>query len=149
MGSRGDTLTLVAVAIGLGVVTKLGLLSVTQPENVSYFWPASGYLLAVLALLPQRRWAAVLAVVFPAGVLLNVVGADRGLVPSLGYALADVLEAFPAALLLVRFGGARPDFSGLRQVFALVLGAVPAGAVLSPEPPRRSRSLIPSASYCA
>jgi len=129
--SRGDALTLVAVAVGFGIATKLGLLSITQPENVSYFWPASGYLLAALALLPPRRWAAALAVVFPTGVLLNVFGADRGLVPSLGYALADVLEAFPAALLLVRFGGPKPDFTSLRQVFALVLGAVPAGAVLS------------------
>ncbi|MBI2388726.1 MAG: MASE1 domain-containing protein [Deltaproteobacteria bacterium] len=130
--SRRDTLTLVAVAVGFGITTKLGLLAIAPPENVSYFWPASGYLLAVLALLPQRRWAAALAVVFPTGVLLNVFGANRGLVPSLGYALADVLEAFPAAVLLVRFGGSqKPEFTTLRQVFALVLGAVPAGAVLS------------------
>jgi hypothetical protein len=51
-------------------------------------------------------------------VLLNVLGTGRGLVPSLGYAVADVLEAWPAALLLLRFGRKRPDFRTRRQVFA-------------------------------
>lgn len=122
-------LALLAIALGFGLVTKLGLLSIAPSENVSYFWPASGYLLAVLAVMPRRRWPAVLAVVFPTGVLMNVVGAGRGLVPSLGYAVADVLEAFPAALFLARAG--QPDFSSLRQVLALILGAAPAGALLS------------------
>lgn len=120
---------LLAIAIGFGVVTKLGLLAIAPPENVSYFWPASGFLLAVLAVMPRSRWPAVLAVVFPTGVLMNVMGAGRGLVPSLGYALADVLEAFPAALLLARSG--QPDFRSLRQVLALVVGAAPISALLS------------------
>jgi ABC-type phosphate transport system auxiliary subunit len=55
-----------AVLVGFAVVTKLGLLFVAPPENVSYFWPAGGFLLAVLTLAPPERWARLLLVIYPA-----------------------------------------------------------------------------------
>ncbi|MGZ6094690.1 MAG: MASE1 domain-containing protein, partial [Polyangiales bacterium] len=119
------------LAVAFGVFTKLGLLFLAPPENVSYFWPASGFLLALLALTPPKRWLRIMLVLFPFGVLLNAWGTGRGVLPSIGFALADVLEAWPAAWLLLRFGGPTLDFGSVRQVVALVLAAAPASAILS------------------
>ena len=126
-----EALRYVLVLVAFGVITKLGLLFVAPPENVSYFWPAGGFVLALLTLAPPARWRSLMLVIYAAGVVLNAWGTGRGIVPSLGFALGDVLEAWPAAWILARFGSRRADFGSVRQVLALVLGAAPTSAVLS------------------
>ena len=122
---------LVVIAVAFGLAEKLGLLFLAPPDNISVFWPPAGFLLAVLALTPERRWPWILVAVFPTAILLNTWGTNRGIVESIGYGFADMLEAWPAAWVLVRFGGRRPDFKDLKSVLALVLGASTTGAMLS------------------
>ena len=109
---------LILVAIAYWVAVRLGLLFVTQPEGVASIWPASGLALAILLLGPKRRWPILLAVIFVTNAAGNWSGGNP-LWVSLGFALANTLEALLGAWALTWLCKSKITFGRTVEIFAL------------------------------
>jgi PAS domain S-box-containing protein len=109
---------LMLVAIAYWVAVRLGLLLVAQPEGVASIWPASGLALAVLLLSPKSQWTKLLAVIFVTNAAGNLSGGNN-LPVSLGFALANTLEAFLGAWLLIYFCKSKITFERTFEIFIL------------------------------
>jgi two-component sensor histidine kinase/integral membrane sensor domain MASE1 len=116
-------LELAIIAACYWLAIELGLLIVSQPEGIASIWPASGLALAVLLLRPRNRWAPPLLVMFCVNALGNL-GAGNPLPVSLGYALANILEAFLCAMALSLCFSSRVSFERHSEILALVAIAV-------------------------
>jgi PAS domain S-box-containing protein len=138
-----QALDLVLLACAYWLVTRLGLMVVAQPEGIASIWPASGLALAVLLLNPKRRWSILLTVIFITNALGNL-SAGNPLLVSLGFALANSLEALLAAWLLCLFFKSRITFSRIGEVFAL-FGI----AILSNGSTALLGALVPSLAFSA
>jgi integral membrane sensor domain MASE1 len=106
-------------------MAKLGLLFVVEAEGLAAVWPASGFLLAVLLLIPRRRWLAAVSGAFAAVVGANLVDGN-GLWLSLGFGLANTAESALGAYAVQRLVGTRIRFGRSREVigFGVVAGVV-------------------------
>ncbi|MCX6057852.1 MAG: PAS domain S-box protein [Chloroflexi bacterium] len=106
------------IAFAYWVAVRLGLLFVAQPEEIASVWPASGLALAVLLLHPKSQWTKLLAVIFVVNVAGNWSGGNT-IAVSLGFALANSLEAFLGAWVMTYFCRSKITFESIREVMAL------------------------------
>ncbi len=100
-------------------------------SSLAIVWPCNGILAAGILLLPWRQ-ALVLAA---AGAALDFLSSlylgNTPAPPAALYALLDLFEAFLAALLMRRVGGAALNVTDLRRLGAIVfLGALPAALAI-------------------
>jgi PAS domain S-box-containing protein len=114
---------LVLVAFAYWITVRLGLLVVAQPEDVASIWPASGVALAVLLLNPKKKWPILLAVIFVTNALGNL-SESKSWTVSLGFALANILEAYLAAWLVTYLYRSKITFQSSRQMFSLFAAAI-------------------------
>jgi PAS domain S-box-containing protein len=119
---------LVLVAIAYWVVVRIGLLFVAQPEGVASIWPASGLALAVLLLNPKSEWSKLLAVIFVTNAAGNWSGGNS-LPVSLGFALANILEALLGAWVLTWLCKSKITFGRTMEIFALFGVAIISNAI--------------------
>lgn len=114
---------LAAGVVGGYLASTLGYVLTLRPAGVVFLWPPSGLMLATLVLLDRRLWP------FAAGgALLGNALADYQNGAGIGLAMAgsavNAAEQILAATVLVRLGGRRMSLGALREVGALILGAV-------------------------
>ena len=117
-----EVVELAVVAFAYWATVRLGLLLVARPEGIASVWPASGLALAVLLLRPKRQWAKLLAVIFVTNAAGNLHGGNS-LPVSLGYALANTLEAGLGAWVLTALCKSKITFERTREVLALLVVA--------------------------
>jgi len=110
---------LVGIAIAYWITVRLGLLSVAHPEDVASIWPASGMALAVLLLNPQKQWTKLLLIIFVINMAGNWSGGNS-LPISLGFALANILEALLAAWALTWICKSKITFERPVEIIALL-----------------------------
>ncbi len=118
-----QTAVLACVALAYWTILRLGLLFVAQPEGTASIWPASGFALAILLLNPRHQWAKFLSVIF----VVNAAGnwnSGNTLPVSLGFALANILEAFLSAWVLVHFCKSKITFGRTVEIIVLLGAAV-------------------------
>lgn len=117
-------LLLGAYAAGVGAV-----LFAPEESPVATFWPASAFTVCVLALAPRRRWFVLVPVVFVVSVATNLTAGRAGDI-SLGFGLANTLEAVVAGLILT--GGLRRParLASQEDVLRLLLTAAVGAAVI-------------------
>ncbi|MFP5308690.1 MAG: MASE1 domain-containing protein [Actinomycetes bacterium] len=94
---------LLVLVIGYVVLARYSLALHDLSGLGAVFWPGAGLSLGVLLVSPQRWWPMLLAGVFVAE-LGNDVVLGYGVVPSLWWAAANVIEPLTAATLLRRAG---------------------------------------------
>lgn len=94
-----------------------------RSTGVVAIWLPSGLVLALLVLLEKRYWMAVLAGTFLANLAVDLQH-DASVGLGVAGAAANGIESLLAALVLVRLGGPRITLGRLREVAALVAGAV-------------------------
>ena len=108
---------------------RLGLSFAVVHVSASAVWPATGVALASLLVLGARVWPAI----FVGAFVVNVLTAGAVL-PSLGIAAGNTLEAVAGAVLVNRFAGGAAAFAHPRHVFVFValagLGATMVSATL-------------------
>ena len=105
------------------LAVRSGLLLVAKPEGIASIWPASGLALAALLIRPKREWRKLLAVIFVVNTLGNW-GGGNSLPVSLGFALANILEPFLAAWVLIYFFKSGISFGRAVEIFGLIGVAV-------------------------
>jgi len=125
-GSASPKLRFVATALAFGCLYFL-VAAVTDAlvgdRGVAVLWPASGVYLGVALAIPRRSWAA-LACGAALGSLAAYVNSGSSLELAVGFAVPSSAEGLLAAVLVERIAGRRFALGGLRDVFALVSGAV-------------------------
>ena len=114
---------LTAVYLGAAL---LGLRYASIGPSISLVWPPTGIAIAALTMLGPRYWPSIALGAFLANAATPVPLLAAGFI-----ATGNTLEALVAATLLRRLAGSRPQLDDLRHVRALVLVAVPAGALTS------------------
>ena len=124
--------TIVAAALAYGAVTWLSLVATGGIDGAAAMWPASGVLLAALLLLPVRFAPATL-LACGVGSILADLGAGIDLPLAAGMTGADLVGGWLGAMLIRRWGIARPSFITPRDVArfttATVVGALVNAAI--------------------
>ena len=127
-GSASPKLRFVATALAFGCLYFL-VAAVTDAlvgdRGVAVLWPASGVYLGVALAVPRRHWAA-LACGAALGSLAAYVNSGSSLELAVGFAVPSSAEGLLGAVLVERIAGRRFALGGLRDVCALVTGAVAA-----------------------
>jgi integral membrane sensor domain MASE1 len=125
---RLPTTTVRIASLGLGyfAAAELGHAISFQGLHQAFAtsWPATGVLLAALALNQRAAWPALVTGAFAASILSDALVHDGSLAASAGFAAARGLEAVVGAGLLGRSTRSTLAMSRLGDVLALVRGAV-------------------------
>ncbi len=115
------------LAVAYLLVAEAGA-ALSVPAHPATVHPAIGLLVAALVVSPPGRWAGLAAAAFAADL---AVGARHGqaLTAAFGGAAGSVLGAAGAAAIILRLAGPRPAGARVRDVVALIAGAVVGAAV--------------------
>jgi len=123
--ARGDSPVLHCLAFGVAyaLLAEAGEWLTDSATQFSTFWPAAGLYAAALLVTERRRWPVLIAAAAVAdlAVCLHV---GRSPVLTAATLIADPLEAYLAARLVLRAVGGTPDMSRLRDVLLLMVFAV-------------------------
>jgi integral membrane sensor domain MASE1 len=93
-------------------------------QTFATFWPPAGLLVAALALAPFHLWLPLLLTAWCANLVSDVLLHDKSLAVSLGFCLANTLEACFGAWLLRRYIGSPFTFARLKDVVRFALAAM-------------------------
>ena len=104
------------VAVLYIILARIGLCFALNSPNITIFWPAGGFALAIL-LLGGRKF---LPGIFIGGVVAGFMAVDNPWVATM-LGVADTLESFVAFRLLTHSINFRRDFDNLRDFFKLTL----------------------------
>ena len=121
---------LVSAAYYLGAQIGFALQSPNAPQSV--LWLPNSILLAVLLIVPFRRWPAYLAAAFPAQMLVSM-GTGAPPVTLALLFLTNCADASLGAVLVRRMTGSRGpfEFDGLASTMRFALGATVSTVLLS------------------
>lgn len=123
--------TLAGIGVGYFAACALQVWISRSAQIHSVIWPGGGIGLAALLLSPQRRWRAILLVLFEVGLAAKLL-AGRTLLGAAETMAANVAESGACAWLITRWCGGGIDFHKVRDVLALATAAtvVNAGTAL-------------------
>lgn len=118
--------TIGIAALAYWAAASLSLAAIGGVQGVAAMWPAGGVLLAALLLLPPRYAPATLLACAAASILANRHG-GIDLLLSVGMTAADLAGCWLAAVLIRRWGIARPSFIRPRDVARFTAATLIAG----------------------
>jgi diguanylate cyclase (GGDEF)-like protein len=129
----GPAAAFVAALAGYVVLAKIGYQLVGSAGEMASFWPPSGWIVALVVLLPKRLRLWVIAAVLPGELIADAIQQGIPALTALGWGAATSVEAALAAWLLLTVGRRRPLGNTARDFVALAIAAVSAplaGALL-------------------
>ncbi|MGC3958261.1 MAG: GAF domain-containing protein [Verrucomicrobiota bacterium] len=118
---RQDATRLGGVALAYLVAHKFAYFFPAAGQALMAVWPANGIALAALLLSPRSRWLALLTVILLTHFSIEMF-AGRSLLGELGYVLANLVEIWGSAWLIVRWNAVPVSFSRVSAIVTL-LGA--------------------------
>ncbi|MEI6179630.1 MAG: MASE1 domain-containing protein, partial [Chloroflexales bacterium] len=121
---------IVGVALLYFATARASLALIVRPVGVATVWPPSGLLVAILVLVPRRRWPALIGAVFLALVAVNLSVGSK-LVMSAAFGLANCIESVVAALALTWHRAPTLTLTTLREVGLLARVVIGTNALTS------------------
>jgi PAS domain S-box-containing protein len=125
--ANGPALCIVTAIVFI-LSARLGLLLIVQPETVSPVWPASGVMVALMAVNRRTRWPWIVL-----GMLLGRIPEflllPHPLAAKAVFATTGMAETIFATVILTNFGRDVVDFSALRHFARLLIAAGPVCAL--------------------
>jgi PAS domain S-box-containing protein len=106
----------------------IGMRFVTQPEGLSVVWPASGIALASLLRGSRKEKRIIAALIFSINLIANLI-TGVSLLPSLGFATANLLEPVLGVWIIHRWFGDKITFERLSDFIGLITTALAANAL--------------------
>jgi integral membrane sensor domain MASE1 len=122
-----DALWIAFLALAYFLAHEVALLFPDAQKVVAAIWPAGGIGLAALLLSPRRRWPVVLAILFLAGILADLLSGGS-LLAGIGFVTANVTESLASAWLISRWCGDAVRFYRVKEVVALIACATAVNA---------------------
>ena len=101
----------------------------SQSSSVAAFWPPTGWIVALLVVLPRRFRLWVVAAILPGDLISDSLQGGFAPQVALGWSVADILGAVLAAWVMLRIAGVRPRGGRARDFVALAAAAICAPAV--------------------
>jgi PAS domain S-box-containing protein len=132
VGSASPKLRLVATTAAFATLyflTSALTGSLIGDPGIAVMWPASGVYLGVMLAAPRHMWPA-LACAAGIGSLAAYLHAGSSLEVGVAFAVPSSAEGLLGALLVERIAGKRFRLGGLRDLIALVVGALVANALV-------------------
>lgn len=120
--------TVTAIVVVYLATMAASLMWINPDVTFAIYWPPAGLLLGCMLLRPTREWPAILGLIFPFSVYLDM-SAGRTLWVAAGFSITDVIGALGAAGALRRLFGERFPLENRRELFELVLWGASANAV--------------------
>src|ERR1035438_1196748 len=114
-----NALWIAFLALAYFVAHEAALLFPDAQKVLAAVWPVGGIGLAALLLSPRRRWPLVLALLFLAGILADLLS-GRSLLAGIGFMTANVTESLACAWLISRWCGEAVRFYRVKEVLALI-----------------------------
>jgi len=108
-------------ALGFVVLAEVGYAFYYPGSDVATFWPAAGFLLAILVRAETRAWPVILGFVSVAHATQAIMRHDVPPPVAVSFVVADVFEALLGALLIRRFFGAKLRFERVGEVIGLAI----------------------------
>jgi PAS domain S-box-containing protein len=105
---------------------RIGLIVPFTSGNVSPVWPAAGIAMAALLLVGYRVWPAIATAAFLVNLFTPI-----SLLAAVGIAAGNTAGPLAGAWLTRQISGFTPSLTRLKDVFAFILVAAPAGAAIS------------------
>ena len=121
-------LKLLLLGFGYAICAKVGLIFASLDLNVSPVWPGAGVALAALFLGGKKLWPGIVL-----GSLVADLTAGISMLPAIGNATANTVEALVSVLLLTRLLQFSPTLRSMRDTFSLAAASALApllGAVI-------------------
>jgi integral membrane sensor domain MASE1 len=94
-------------------------------------WPAGGIGLAAFLLNPPRLWPLLTLIFYISGIVADVFLGGCSLLTSVGYMTGNIVESIGCALLILPRNGKFRDFFRVREISALIAGAIFVNALSS------------------
>lgn len=116
------------IAVGYGLLASLSLYATRGADSIAAVWPASGYLLALLLLMPARMRLAAFAGMGLSSLAANM-GAATPFWTSLAFVIANMAEATVALWIIRRREPGELSFMAPRAVISFCIAAVAASLV--------------------
>jgi signal transduction histidine kinase len=118
-----DVIRVILIALLYFMAHWIAFLFPDTERILAAIWPAGGIGLAALLLNRRRLWIPILAGMFIAGNIANLM-VNRPLFNSLGFMTANVLESLLCAWAIIYWCGENVTFTRVREVLALIFAAV-------------------------
>ena len=122
-GSFWDIIRVAFFVVAYFIAFQIAYLFPDAERILVAIWPAGGIGLAALLLSQRRLWFIILAAFFLAGNISNLM-IGRPLFNSMGFMIANIIESYGCAWLIVRWCGEDIRFTTLKEISALIFGAV-------------------------
>jgi PAS domain S-box-containing protein len=123
-----DALTVTIIALAYSIAHLIAFLFPDTSQVLTPVWPAGGVGLAALLLSRRKLWPAILAVLFMAGILADLLE-GRALLISLVFMSASILGFLACAWIILHWCGEEVKFFRLKEVGVLIIAASLVNAV--------------------
>ncbi len=129
--ARRDLFTLAAFALAYFAAHQIAFFFPDSEKVIMLIWPAGGVGLTAFLLSPQRLWPALTVVFYAAGISADVLVAKRSLLTGVGYMTGNMIESIGCTWLILRAGKSFQNFNRVREILALIMGALTINALSS------------------
>ncbi|MCX6546296.1 MAG: MASE1 domain-containing protein [Acidobacteria bacterium] len=119
------------VALAYFASREFAFLFPASHQILMAIWPPSGVALAAFLLSPRYLWPVVAGALVVGGTAADVLASGRPLLSTAGFLGASLVESLGCAWLIERWCGSRVRFARVREILALVAGALVVNAVSS------------------
>lgn len=128
--TRAETVSIAFAAGGIYLLLAILGLATRFDEGVACLWPAGAWIIALLTILPRRKWFAIFAGCVPASMIATSFF-GFGVAAAVPMAVANIGEALLVAVLLDRFHARNDALDSLERLWWFVLAAGIVGPAVS------------------
>ncbi len=121
---RRDISRVLVSGLAYFLAHRIAFLYPDAQQITMLIWPAAGIALAAFLLSPGRLWPALTLIFALSGIISDVPLGGRSLTAGVGFMAGDMVESIGCALFILRWSRDFHNFDRVKEVLALIAGAV-------------------------
>lgn len=124
-----DFSRIIIIALFYFLAHGISFLFPDSQKVVMLIWPAGGIGLAAFLLNPKRLWPYLTIAFYIAGLIADSLLAGRSFITGLGFMTGNMVESISCAWLILYFSNDFQKFTRVKEILALIIGAVLINAI--------------------
>jgi integral membrane sensor domain MASE1 len=121
---RHDFPRVLVIAVAYFFAHRIAFLFPDSRNVIMIVWPAAGIGLAAFLLNPRRLWPVLTLAFYVTGIFSDVIMSDGSLFAGVGTMTASMVQSIGCALLILYISRDFQKFSQLKEILALIVGAI-------------------------